>query len=125
MGPLMCAVVAGVVHRVFRIKPPQHGHDGPEAQAASLSWLVPLVLGTPEGPGVNWAAIDARQAVGAEGELRVRELLLDRLPAGMQILNNLELPELGGDVDLLIVRSTRLFLAEPVSRYSQGELVPS
>ena len=67
---------------------------------------------TPEPLGLNWAAIDAREVVGAEGELQVRELLLDRLPAGMLILNNLELPELGGDVDLLIVGSTGLFLAE-------------
>jgi hypothetical protein len=70
------------------------------------------MLRTPQSQGVNWAAIDAREAIGAEGELRIRELLLDRLPAGMLILNNLELPELAGDIDLLVVGSTGLFVAE-------------
>jgi hypothetical protein len=108
----MLAIAATIVRRVFQRRPPGHDHDRREAQAASSSWPLPWMLRTPQWQGVNWAAIDAREAVGADGELRVRELLLERLPAGMLILNNLELPELGGDIDLLIVGSTGLFLAE-------------
>jgi hypothetical protein len=63
-------------------------------------------------PLVNQAAADARLAAGRDGERRVRELLLDKLPAGTLVLNNLELPGLGGDVDLLVVGDTGLFLPE-------------
>ena len=109
---LMWAVVARIVRRVFRRRQLGHDHDRPEDQAASSSSHVRRIVRTPESQEVNWAAIDAREAVGADGELRVRELLSERLPAGMLILNNLELPELGGDIDLLIVGSTGLFVAE-------------
>jgi Nuclease-related domain len=63
-------------------------------------------------PVVPQAALDARQAVGRDGELRVRALLLEKLPAGTLVLNNLELPGLGGDVDLLVVGDTGVFLPE-------------
>jgi Nuclease-related domain len=109
---LTWAVVARIVRRVFRRRQLGHDHDRPEDQAASSSSHVRRIVRTPESQEVNWAAIDAREAVGADGELRVRELLSERLPAGMLILNNLELPELGGDIDLLIVGSTGLFVAE-------------
>jgi hypothetical protein len=65
------------------------------------------------GPAVvDQAALDARLAVGRDGERRVRELLLGKLPAGTLVLNNLELPGLGGDVDLLVVGERGLFLPE-------------
>src|SRR6266851_7080208 len=114
-GPMgLAAVVWGVVAifvcRVSRRRP--RGRERPEAQAASPSSFAPGGVRAAGPPGLNWAAIDAREAAGREGELRIRELLLDRLPSGMLILNNLELPGLGGDVDLLIVGGTGLYLAE-------------
>jgi hypothetical protein len=57
---------------------------------------MPQVVRTPEPPGVNWAAIDARESVGTEGELRVRELLLDRLLLSAAVVEHGS-AELGGD----------------------------
>jgi hypothetical protein len=110
LAAVACGVVAIIVRRVSRRGPA--GHDSSEAQAASQSWPAPGGVGAAGPPGLSWAAIDAQEAAGREGELRIRELLLDRLPAGMLILNNLELPGLGGNVDLLIVGGTGLYLAE-------------
>jgi hypothetical protein len=110
LAAVVWGVVAIIVCRVSRRR--LRGRDRPEAQAASPSSFAPGGVRAAGPPGLNWAAIDAREAAGREGELRIRELLLDRLPAGMLILNNLELPGLGGDVDLLIVGGTGLYLAE-------------
>ena len=105
-----CGVVVIIVRRVSRRRP--RGHDVAGSRAGSSRCPAPGVVRAPERPGLNWAAIDAREAVGRKGEVQVRELLLTRLPAGMLMLNNLELPGLGGDLDLVVVGGAGLFLAE-------------
>ena len=58
------------------------------------------------------AGVLQRMAAGRAGEERVRNLLLDRLVPGMWVLNNLRLPGLGGDIDLLVIGPTGVFLPE-------------
>jgi Nuclease-related domain len=62
--------------------------------------------------GVDVAALQRRLAVGLAGEARVRALFLEELPEGMWVLNNLRLPGLGGDIDLLVVGANGVFLPE-------------
>ena len=69
-GPMgLAAVVWGVVAifvcRVSRRRP--RGRDRPEAQAASPSSFAPGGVRAAGPPGLNWAAIDARKAVGRGG----------------------------------------------------------
>jgi hypothetical protein len=62
--------------------------------------------------GVDVSALRRRLAVGLAGEARVRALFLEELPEGMWVLNNLRLPGLGGDIDLLVVGANGVFLPE-------------
>ena len=105
-----CGVVGFVVRRASR----RSGvADLPAPGSPAPRWTGRPGLTRAAGPPVvDQAALDARLAVGRDGERRVRELLLDKLPAGTLVLNNLELPGLGGDVDLLVVGDTGVFLPE-------------
>ena len=51
-------------------------------------------------------------AAGREGEARVRALFLADLPNGTSVLNNLLVPGLMGDIDLLVVGANGVFLPE-------------
>jgi len=108
---MVCAVVGVVVHWASRRATAVGSLPAPASLAPRLAGRPGLTRAVGP-PVVNQAALDARLAVGRDGERRVRELLLDKLPAGTLVLNNLELPGLGGDVDLLVVGDTGLFLPE-------------
>jgi hypothetical protein len=49
---------------------------------------------------------------GKQAEAAMRQLLLSRLPAGAWVLSELRLPGLGGDVDLLVIGSSGVFVLE-------------
>jgi hypothetical protein len=110
LAGVVCAVAGVVVRRLSRRSTVVGELPAPN--------LTPRLAGRPGltraagPPVVDQAVLDARLAVGREGEQRVRELLLDKLPAGTMVMNNLELPGLGGDVDLLVVGDTGLFVPE-------------
>ncbi|HLZ28197.1 MAG TPA: nuclease-related domain-containing protein [Chloroflexota bacterium] len=108
---VVCGVVGVVVSRLSRRATGVADLPGPGPQAQRVA-ARPGLTRAAGPPAVDQAARDARLAVGREGEQRVRELLLNKLPAGTLVLNNLELPGLGGDVDLLVVGDTGLFVPE-------------
>lgn len=110
LAGLVCGVVGVVIHRLSR-RTTVGDLPAPASPPSRLAARPGLTRAA--GPRVvDQAALDARLAVGRDGERRVRALLLDKLPAGTLVLNNLELPGLGGDVDLLVVGDRGLFLPE-------------
>ena len=66
----------------------------------------------PTGAVLQTAEVAQRLAAGREGEARVRALFLAELPTGTWVLNNLLVPGLMGDIDLLVVGATGVFLPE-------------
>jgi hypothetical protein len=66
----------------------------------------------PTGAVLQTAGVAQRLAVGREGEARVRALFLAKLPNGTWVLNNLLVPGLMGDIDLLVVGANGVFLPE-------------
>ncbi len=64
------------------------------------------------GAVLQTAEVAQRLAAGREGEARVRALFLTELPAGTWVLNNLVVPGLMGDIDLLVVGANGVFLPE-------------
>jgi hypothetical protein len=66
----------------------------------------------PTGAVLRTAEVAQRLAAGREGEARVRALFLAELPTGTWVLNNLLVPGLMGDIDLLVVGANGVFLPE-------------
>jgi hypothetical protein len=66
----------------------------------------------PTGAVLQTAGVAQRLAVGREGEARVRTLFLAELPTGTWVLNDLLVPGLMGDIDLLVVGANGVFLSE-------------
>src|SRR5437016_12743774 len=66
----------------------------------------------PAGAVLQTAEVAQRLAAGREGEARVRALFLAELPTGTWVLNNLLVPGLRGDIDLLVVGANGVFLPE-------------
>ncbi len=66
--------------------------------------------GTVTGPDA--VALQRRVEAGLAGEQRVRAVLREQLPEGMWVLNNLRLPTLAGDIDLVVVGANGVFLPE-------------
>jgi len=66
----------------------------------------------PTGGVLQTAEVAQRLAAGRQGEARVRALFLAELPTGTWVLNNLLVPGLMGDIDLLVVGATGVFLPE-------------
>src|SRR5947209_15389480 len=66
----------------------------------------------PTGAVLQTAEVAQRLAAGREGEARVRALFLAELPTGTWVLNNLLVPGLRGDIDLLVVGANGVFLPE-------------
>jgi hypothetical protein len=66
------------------------------------------------GPTVEAGAtsVERRLAVGLAGEQLVRERFLETLPHGTWVLNNLRLPTLMGDIDLVVVGANGVFVPE-------------
>ena len=62
------------------------------------------------GAVLQTAGVVERVAAGQGGEARVRALFLAELPTGTWVLNNLLLPGLMGDIDLLVVGANGVFL---------------
>ncbi len=66
----------------------------------------------PTGVEPRTVGLARRQGAGQEGEARVRALFLAELPAGTWVLNNLVVPGLMGDIDLLVVGANGVFLPD-------------
>src|SRR5712671_200134 len=66
----------------------------------------------PAGAALQTGEVAQRLAAGREGEARVRALFLAELPTGTWVLNNLLVPGLMGDIDLLVVGANGVFLPE-------------
>jgi hypothetical protein len=66
----------------------------------------------PTGAALQTTGVAQRLAVGRDGEARVRTLFLAELPTGTWVLNNLLVPGLMGDIDLLVVGANGVFLPE-------------
>jgi hypothetical protein len=66
----------------------------------------------PTGAMLQTTGVAQRLAAGREGEARVRTLFLAELPTGTWVLNNLLVPGLMGDIDLLVVGANGVFLPE-------------
>ena len=66
----------------------------------------------PTGAVLQTTGVAQRLAVGRDGEARVRTLFLAELPTGTWVLNNLLVPGLMGDIDLLVVGANGVFLPE-------------
>ena len=64
----------------------------------------------PTGAVLQTTEVAQRLVAGREGEARVRALFLTKLPTGTWVLNNLLVPGLMGDIDLLVVGANGVFL---------------
>jgi hypothetical protein len=96
----LATVGCGAIWILFRFPSREPSRQDPWLESHSTG----AVLQTTE--------VAQRLAAGREGEARVRALFLTKLPTGTWVLNNLLVPGLMGDIDLLVVGASGVFLPE-------------